>query len=256
MSVINASSWLRRVLPLVALSAALLAVPAEGQRRRAVRFPGPSGPAQGNCHTFDFVRAGLKATYLTTSPSGDANYTITYIFDNATQTKTTQVVTTSQGRSDVETLIDSEVFGILRGIKHINVKASQTVPVLGKVTTEVDLSFVPSLTAGPAAGWCAGNTWSVPPVTETIVTKSPGVTLPPQMVTTAASTGEVLAVGETISVPAGSFRTVKYRGVFVAGTTVSNSITWVSMDDNIVVRQDTLDGAGAVTTTTTLTALQ
>jgi hypothetical protein len=255
MSVITASSRLRHVLPLAALFV-MLVVPAEGQRRRAVRFPGPAVPVQGDCHTFNFVRAGLKATYLTTAPSGNANYTITYIFDNATQTKTTQVVTTSQGKSDVETLIDSEVFGILRGIKHINVKASQTVPVLGKVTTEVDLSFVPSLTAGPAAGWCVGNTWSVPPVTETVVTKSPGVTLPPQIITTAASMGEVLAVGDTISVPAGSFRTVKYRGVFVAGTSIQNTVTWVSMADNIVVRQDTLDSSGAVTSTTTLTALQ
>lgn len=251
---ITTGAQLRRVLPLFALSV-LLVLPAEGARRRAVSFPS-AAPPQGQCHTFNFVRSGLKATYEAVAPSGNATFTITYIFDNATQTKTTQVVTTSQGTADVETLIDSETSGILRGIRHIKVKTSQTVPVVGKVTSEVDVDFVPSLIAGPAAGWCVGNTWAVAPVTETITTRTPGVVLPPQVVTTAASTGEVLAVGETLVVPGGTFQTVRYRGVFLAGTTVQKAVTWVSMADNIVVRQDTLDDQGAVTSTTTLTRLQ
>lgn len=242
----------RRLLPMLALCV-LFVAPAQAQRRRAVRSPGPATPVT-TCHTFSFVRAGLKATYATTAQSGNANFTVTYIFDNATQTKTTQVVTTSQGTSDVETILDTEIFGNLRGLKHLNVKASQTVPVLGRITIETDIDFVPSLTSGPAAGWCVGNTWSIPAVTETITTKGP-VPLPPQIITTIAATGEVLAVGETISVPAGSFNTVKNRSAIVSGTSVETAITWISMQHNIVVRQDTIDGNGAVTTTN-LTALQ
>jgi len=249
------SAPVRRLLPLLALCV-LLVAPLEAQKRRAVRSPGPVTPPAGNCHTFTFVRAGLKATYLTTQASGNANFVVTYIFDNATQTKTTQVTTTQIGTSEAETLIDSEVVGNLRGIKHINVKASQTVPVLGKITIETDIGFVPTLTAGPSAGWCVGNTWTVPPVTETITTKGSPVPIPPQIITTIGSVGEVLAVGETISVPAGSFTTVKHRGALLSGTSVQTAITWTSMQHNIVVRQDTLDAGGNVTSTTNLTALQ
>lgn len=250
------SAPIRRLLPLLALCV-LLVAPLEAQRRRAVRSAGPVTPPAGTCHTFNFVRAGLKATYLTTQASGNANFVVTYIFDNSSQTKTTQVTTTSQGTSNAETLIDTEVFGAnLRGIKKINVKASQNVPVLGTVTIETDITFVPSLTGGPAAGWCVGNTWSIPAVTETITTKGSPVPLPPQIITTIASTGEVLAVGESLTVPAGTFNTVKYRGALVSGSSVQTAITWISMADNIVVRQDTIDAGGNVTSTTNLTALQ
>jgi hypothetical protein len=238
-------------VPLLALCV-LFVVPASAQKRRAVRS-GPAASAPGACHTFSFVRPGLKATYHSTAPSGDADFTITYIFDNATQTKTTQVVTTSVGTASVETLITGEAFGNLRGIKHINVKGSQSVPILGTVSTEVDVDFVPSLIAGPLAGWCVGNTWTVSPVTETVIAKTSGVAVPPQIITTVASTGEVLAVGEVVRAAGRDIPTVKYRGALVSGTAVQTAITWVSMADNIVVKQDTLDANGAVTSTTILT---
>lgn len=244
---------LARAMPAFALIV-FIAGAAEGQRRRSAPSA-PFTPSQGACHTFDYVAAGLQATYHATGPSGDADFTITWLSDTATQTKTTQVVTTAQGRTDVETVLDGEVFGNLRGLRHLNVKTTQTVPVIGKVTAEVDIDFVPSLTSGPAAGWCVGNTWTVPPVTETIVAKTAGGTQPPIIVTTAGSTGEVLAVGEMVTVPGGTFATVRYRGAIVSGTSVQTAITWMSMEHNIVVRQDTLDGGGAVTSTTTLTSV-
>ncbi|MEO8379303.1 MAG: hypothetical protein ABI779_06535 [Acidobacteriota bacterium] len=250
------SAPFRRLLPLLVL-AVLLVSPVQAQKRRAVRSPGPTPPAGGNCHTFNYVRAGLKASYLTTQASGNATFTITYIFDNANQTKTTQVVTTAQATANAETLIDGEAFGAnLRGIKHINVKTTTQVPVLGSITLVNDINFVPSLTAGPMGGWCTGATWSVPSVTETLTTSGSPVPVPPQIITTIASTGEVLAVGESLTVPGGTFNTVKYRGALVSGTSVQTAITWVSMADNIVVRQDTLDAGGNVTSVTNLTNLQ
>jgi hypothetical protein len=244
----------RRSLALAAL-VLLLCVPASAQRRRSMRSPA-AAPVNGGgqCHTFGLVAAGRKATYHTVAPGGNVDFTITWIFDTLTQTKTTQKVTTAQGTADVETLLDGEVFGQLRGLKHLNVKGSQSVPVLGTITTTVDINFVPSLTQGPAAGWCPGYTWTVPPVTETIVTSTPqGQTQ--NIVTTVGSTGEVLAVNEPLSVPGGNFNTVKYRGVLVNGTTVQTAITWVSKELNIVVRQDTVEG-NTVTSTTTLTSYQ
>jgi hypothetical protein len=183
-------------------------------------------------------------------------YTITYIFDNATQAKTTQKVTTPQATSDVETLIDVDTAGTLRGMKHLNIKTTTPVPVLGSITTESDIDFVPSLIAGPTGGWCTAATWTVPAVTETVTTKAP--LAPPQstIVTTVASTGEVLAVNDPITVPAGNFNCVKYKGVIVANNNAQPAITWTSRDHGVVVRQDTLDAAGNVTSTTTLQSLQ
>jgi hypothetical protein len=245
-----------RALPMLAL-AVLLVAPAEAQKRRAVRSAPPStSPPQGACHTFNFVRAGLKASYQTTQPSGNASFTITYLSDNATQTRTSQTVTTSQGTATAETVIDTEVFGNLRGVRRMNVKGSQAVPILGSVSFETDITFAPSLVYGPSAGWCAGNTWTVSPVTETIVSSTSAGAIPPQIVTTLGATGEVLAVGEPVTAAGRTINTVKYRGAIVSGTSVQTAITWMSMADNIVVKQDALDGNGAVTSTTILTALQ
>ncbi len=226
----------------------------EAQRRRAVRSPG-SVPQSGNCHTFALVRAGLVAGYRSTAPSGTVTFQVTYLSDTPTQTKTTQKVQAPTGNADVETALDGEVVGNLRGLKHINVKTTMTVPVLGTVTGTTDVDFVPSLLAGPAAGWCVGETWTIAPVTETIVTTG-FASAPPVIVTTIASTGEVLAVGENVTVPAGTFRTVKYRSAIASGTSVQPAITWTSMDHSIVVKQDTLDAAGNVTSTTELVSLQ
>lgn len=242
----------RRSLPVFAL-ALLMVAPVEAQKRRAVRSA-PPAPQSGACHTFSLVRPGLKATYHATG-AGEADFTITYISDAPTLTVTTQKVTTAQGVTDVQTRLDGEIVGNLRGLKHINVKASTVVPNFGPLTTETDIDFVPSLVMGPAAGWCVGNTWATPAVTETIVTKSPAGQNQ-QIVTTIASTGEVLAVNEMVNVPAGQFNTVKYRGASVSGTSVQTSITWVSMQHNIVVKQETLDGTGKVTSTLHLTAVQ
>lgn len=238
-------------LPAVVALALFIVVPAEAQRRRAVRS-NPGTPSSSNtCHTFGLVKAGTKASYLTNAPGGDVTFTITWISDTPTQTRTTQTVHANGTVSDAETVLDGEVIGSLRALKRFNIKVSTTVPVLGKLTTETDVTFTPSLVAGPAQGWCVGNTWTIPAVTEHITVKSPQGTIP-SMVTTIASTGEVLAVGESLTVPGGTFNTVKYKGVVISGSSVQTAITWVSMEHNIVVRQDTLDGAGAVTSTTKL----
>ena len=242
----------RRTVVVLAL-VVLAAVPASAQRRRAVRSA--PAPAAGSCHTFGLVRPGLQASYLAQAQGGDVTFTITWITDTPTFTHTTQKVTTPQGTADAETRLEGEIVGSLRALKHLNVKTTTQVPGFGAVTAETDISFAPSLAAGPAAGWCVGNTWTVAPVTETIVTKTP-VGQNTQIVTTLGSTGEVLAVGEVISVPAGDFQTVKYRGATVSGTDVQTAITWVSMQHNIVVRQDTLDAAGNVTSVTRLTRVQ
>jgi hypothetical protein len=60
----------------------------------------------------------------------------------------------------------------------------------------------------------------------------------------------VEAVGEVRTAAGRQFNTVRYRIVSRIGSSVDVSRTWISMEDNIVVRQETLDGAGNVTTVT------
>jgi len=232
----------------------LAAVPLFANKRRAVSPPSNNVPA-ANCVNYGFARVGLKASYLSTTPNGDVNFTITYISDVEGQTKTTQTSTTAQGTATVDTTIDTERVGVFRATKHVNVKGSTEVPGLGSITSETDITFVPSLVTGPVEGWCAGATWDVAPSTETVVTKTiAGQTT--NIVTTSASQGAVLAIGESVTVPAGTFQCVKYRGVSTTGSSVSPTITWLSVHDYVVVKQDTLDGSGNVTTTTVLTSLQ
>lgn len=236
----------------VSLFAVLTVVSAEGQRRRAVRHTPAAGVVTpGPCHTFSLVQAGLKASYVATTPTSSANFTITYISDTPTQTKTTQVVSTPVGNANATTTIDGEVSGLLRGMKHIDVTTS-----ISGFTTEVDIDFTPSLILGPAAGWCVGHTWSVAPVTETIVTKAPFATPTTQIVTTIGGDGVVLAVGEMVTVPAGTFSTVKYRGITFANNTVQEAITWTSMEHSIVVKQDAFDSNGVNVTALQLTKLE
>lgn len=237
------------------LLAVIIAPVSFGASRRRASAPPAKAPVQSGCHTFGLVTPGTKATYLSTTSNGNVNFTITWISDTPTQTKTTQHVVTPQATTDVETTIDGVVSGNLRGMKHVYTKSTTPVPFFGNTVVEVDIDFVPALIAGPSEGWCTGATWSVPAVTETVVSKSIAGQQS-NIITTVGSDGTVLAVGESVTVPAGTFQTVKYRNSIVSGTSVQPAITWTSMDRSIVVKQDTLDANGNVTSSTQLTALQ
>lgn len=237
---------------------------AAAQRRRAVR---PSRPraVTGPCHTYGFVPAGLKAAYRTTSPGQpDVTFEITYVSDTAALSKFTQKVNVPNvGTADAETTIEYEpLAGGLRAVTDLELKASMSVSGF-KITIDSDSTFVPSLTWGPGAQWCQGATWTIPATTvTTTTTTSPGGTQS-AISTTLAGTGQVLAVYDTISVTAGSFQTVKYRGVNANSSCPAGSTTctsgivpvnvWLWKTHPIVVRQDSLDASGNVTSTTVLT---
>jgi hypothetical protein len=245
---------MRRLLVLSLLAVCLVA-PAEAQgRRRAVRFVTNPTVGGGQCHVFGLVAAGTKASYLTTTPQGNVTFQITWISDTPTRTHTTQATQSPAGNADAETILDGEVLGAIRTLRHLNVKTTTTVPVLGRVVTEVDINYVPSLAAGPVAGWCVGNTWNTAnsPSLQTIVTKPP---FGPQTTITqnVVSEGVVEAVGDMRTAAGRQIPTVRYRSISRVGTSVEASRTWVSMEQNIVVRQETLDANGNVTSVTELT---
>lgn len=250
---------IRRLITLCVFTL-VLAAGAEAQKMRAVRsglpsFPPP--PQTGECHTFGLVRPGLKAHYLSVAPGGTATYTITWISDQPTRTETTQQVQTAQGNATAVTVVDGEIVGNVRAMKHINVKTTTAVPILGSITTTVDVDFVPSLALGPQEGWCVGKTWSVGPTLQTITTNTPG--LPVQIIQNniELSEGMVLAVNDKIVVNNVEYNTVKYRSWVVgSNNTLQPSITWTSTEHNVVVRQEAYDTAGNLVTTTTATKIE
>lgn len=230
-------------------------------RRRPVRIWSVP-PSSGNCVTFNFVRAGLKASYRTVSKDGTVTYTITYLSDNETQTKVTQKVQ-SPGpggtiTTDAETTMDWESIGVTggsgRALKQFYVKT--TTPIAGFTSiTETTSQFVPSLLTGPKT-WCADATFRVPPSTQTVTVKAtPGGTSG-SLVVTNESTIRIVSVAEQVTVPAGTFDTVRHEGVSIAGSVVSPATVWTSKQHSILVKQLTYNAQGELENTTELMSLQ
>lgn len=238
------------------------ALPEAQTRRRPVRWGTPTPAPGGGCYTFNSVRAGLKASYRTVSKDGTVTYQITYVSDSDAQTKVTQRIQ-SPGPSgtvntDAETTMDWEMVAVTggngRALKSLFVKS--TSPVAGfSLVTETTSTFAPSLLTGPKS-WCAGSTFRVPPSNQTVVTKAtPGGTTTTLNVTN-EMTIRILAVSESITVPGGTFDTVKHDGVAIAGAVVNPVTVWMSKQHSILVKQLTYDAQGVLANTTELMAVQ
>lgn len=65
----------------------------------------------------------------------------------------------------------------------------------------VTTTYSPAQYVGPFTRWCEGETWTSPPVTETIVTDPGGTTSMP----TEPTDGEVESTSESVTTPAGTF---------------------------------------------------
>jgi hypothetical protein len=238
----------------VALVALVLVASLDASAKvRAVRHPSvtPSTPAQ-NCVNYGSPRIGMKASYLTTSASGNVTYQVTYVSETPTQERTTQKVQTPQSNADAETRMDFEIVPAsfdLKALKHLYVKTTAS-----GFTIETDIDFVPSLVLGPVSGWCVGAKWTVPATTETIVARSI-VGPQTQTQTTIAYEGEVLAI-EDVTTPAGKFKCIKSKGMTASSSSTSPTISWNSIDQYITVRQETLDANGAVTSVTELQKIE
>jgi hypothetical protein len=75
---------------LVVLSVAPVSSGGAARRRAAPSIPKTAAPSS-DCHTFGFVTAGTKASYLSTTSNGNVTYTITWISDTASTTKLTAI---------------------------------------------------------------------------------------------------------------------------------------------------------------------
>jgi hypothetical protein len=230
---------------------------AQARRRRAVAPPSTAAPT--NCVEYKAVRPGMKASYAATAPGGNSTYTITYISDSPTETRTTQKVQTPQATADGETRLQfDKVPGAtydLRALRHLYTKVTTAVPFLGSVSVETDIDFVPSFVVGPFEGYCAGVKWTVPPSTETITVRSPaGTNVMTQ--TTIAAEGEVLSVDDVVKTSIGDFTCIKLKTYTIVDGKPQLTIAWNSIEHAITVKQEAYDENGNIVTSVIITALQ
>lgn len=232
-------------------------------RRRPVRWGGgTTPPPSGGCFTFNNVRAGLKASYRTVGKDGTVTFQVTYLSDNDTQTKVTQKVQspgpTGTVNTDAETTMDWEAVSVTggtgRALKKFYLKSTSVVQGFNLVT-ETTSTFVPSLLTGPKS-WCAGATFRVPPTNQTVVTKStPGGTTTVLNVTN-ENTIKIISIAEAVTVPAGTFDTVRHDGVAIAGSVVNPVTVWTSKQHSVLVKQLTYNAQGQLENTTELLSIE
>lgn len=228
---------------------------APSQQQSGPTNPPPPPPPTGNgCVTVPHVTPGRKASYRVT---GNQSFTIetTWLTDSDTSATETSNAHTSQGDSKIDSTytftVQNGLRALTRSVSNANTNAAGFAIV---VTT--DSTYSSPMVLGPVSNWCTDTVWSNPAITQTIVTGGtfPG---PTTTVNRPAADGHVIAVNESITVAAGTFNTVHYRGV--QGRTdakVQRSNIWVSIADGVLVKEEDLDDAGNVQTVMELTSLQ
>lgn len=211
-------------------------------------------PTGSNCVNVPRISSGRKASYRVT---GNQSFTIetTWLTDTDTSATETSNAHTAQGDSKIDSTYTFTVQNGLRALTH-SVSNANTNAAGFPITVTTDSTYSSPMVLGPVSTWCTDTTWSNPAITQTIVT---GGTFPGPTTTAnrPAAEGHVIAINESITVAAGTFNTVHYRGV--QGRTDANvqrSNIWVSIADGVLVKEEDLDSAGNVQTVMELTNLQ
>jgi hypothetical protein len=217
--------------------------------------PVPPGGA-GNCVTVSLIAPGRKSVHRVTDASGGLLWTMdtTYVSDSLTDGVESAVAHTAGGDSKIDSHF---TFIAQNGLRSLTRSVSQaTTSAAGfDILVTTDSTFSTPMPIGPLSDWCAGATWAIPATTQTVVIGGtvPG---PTQVINRPANTGSITAVNETVTVAAGTFQTVHYRGVQgITDPKVQATNVWITMD-GIVVKEEDLDSTGNVTARVELTSLQ
>jgi len=97
-------------------------------------------------------------------------------------------------------------------------------------------TFQPGLIAEPAFRACAGQSWQIPPVTATFKSGQTNTSA-----STPAGTLKIVAVHESVTVPAGTFDTVHY-----SRTSQSTDEYWKSIEQGVIVKHTATLPVGTV----------
>jgi hypothetical protein len=212
----------------------------------------PSGSS--GCVTIPHIATGRVASYRVT---GNQAFTMetTWHTDTDTSATETSLTHTSSGDSTIDSTYTYTVQNGLRALTH-SVSSAATNAGGFNIVVTLDSTFSSPMILGPVSSWCSDSKWNNPAIVHTVVTSGtfPG---PTTTINRPAAEGQVIAVNESITVAAGTFNTVHFRGV--QGRTDANvqkSNIWMSISDGVLVKEEDLDDAGNVQTVVELTHLQ
>jgi hypothetical protein len=222
--------------------------------QQPVTPPPPPPAGSTGCVTVAHIAAGRKASYRVT---GAENFTMatTWLTDTDTSASETSLTRTSAGDSTIDTTYTYSVQNGLRALTR-SISNAKTSAAGFDILVTTDSTFSSPMIIGPVSNWCSDTKWSNPAIVHTVVLGGtfPG---PTTLINRPAADGFVIAVNETITVAAGTFNTIHYRGV--QGRTdakVQKSNVWLSINDGVLVKEDDLDAGGNVQTVVELTNLQ
>jgi len=211
-------------------------------------------PANGDCVSLPLLRAGLKASYNVT---GALNYTTetTVVSDSPTETVQQQHHVVNGTPEEVDSTFTYTVQGDLRALTHA-VSVAKTNAGGFAITVTTDSTFTVPMVLAPVSSFCGGREFAIPATVQTVVV---GGTFPGPTTTynRPAKTGTILATNESLTVAAGTFRTVKYRGVY--GNTdpkSQQSLIWLDVSTGALVKEQDFDANGNVFAMFELTSLQ
>lgn len=207
----------------------------------------------GGCRTLSLPSVGKTWTLSIDALTGGVRATgtlITTILEStATRNKSLAIQSTSApgiGTINSTTTATStyELLDAPAGYLSVS-KVEQSSSVSGFSITSTT-TFSPAWVTGPALDWCEGESWVRPAVTQSTTSNvAPSVTGP-----TATGNGQVLAVRESLTVPAGTFETVHYWMFYTGQGSQAGTSSEYWLDGNgLTVRQLEYDAAGALVAT-------
>lgn len=199
--------------------------------------------ASGSCVRPTLPKAGTVYGFRVTAPDGVLNATTTFLsVTDTVSTSRTEATSAVGSTTSTATKTIAYLPGNLIGV--VSVDDSSQTPV-GTIRTVV--TFSPTLVGGPGPEVCPGFTWTSPSVSIGTTTTTPYGS-GSQTTASVPARGRVVSTDETITVPAGTFRT--YR-TFVERDDQTTTETWFSYEGALAVRQVDVTSKGTQTTEAT-----
>lgn len=193
----------------------------------------------GSCARATLPKVGTVYGFRVTSPDGILNSTTTFLSVSDT-VSTSRTESTSAAGTTVSTATKTIAYlpGNLIGVVSVDDSAQTQVGTIRTLVT-----FSPTLVGGPGPDICPAFTWTSPSVSISTTTTTPygGGTVNSASV---PARGRVVSTDETITVPAGTFRT--YR-TFVERDDATTTETWFAYDSALAVKQIDVTAKGTQT---------
>ena len=196
----------------------------------------------GNCVNISLPASGTRQTFNVSANGaavGTVNTTYNSIGDTQSNTTTHSELST-QGISTVTDSTEVQKYEITANKIYVSsVEVSGTSTVAGfSIPVSSTITNTPAQLLGPAKVYCEGETWTAPSVSQSVVANGFNTTSQ-----TEVSNGKVVSINESVTVPAGTFTTVRMERTESSGKTIH----WLGTSNGLTIKQQTFDNGGALT---------